>query len=216
MNEIQLLNQVAPLATVTATSLQMPAAATFEDYERVVNALHNGIRTFRMWLADALNQAGQRFGEDAIYQLVNTTGNEWRTVENWQYTYRNVPACARVLDVAHSKHTEVAPLQSPALQRAILLTAREHELRTEDVRKIVAAVKHCSTDVQEALSEDDEILLSYLKQSEEDVPFADEPDNPLYSDDRAPESWHAALDELWIARHENSNWNRLECLFREV
>lgn len=203
-NDLDLFRNVAPTAHVTPTSFRMPADATYEDFKLVVNRIHSGLKMFRMWLADVLNQAEARWSEDAKLQLVDCVGNEWRTIENWCYTYRNVPPAARVLDVAHSKHVEVAVLKSPDLQHRILELARDNELPTEDVRKLVSVFKREDTGMQaQYASATDATLLEYLE--DDDVPFSDWPDNPLYSnDDRmdrgvAPLAWHVALDEYFQA-----------------
>jgi hypothetical protein len=183
----------------------MPKDASFEQFQSVVNTLDSGIKVFRMWLADVLNQAEARFGDEWVQLVARAVGNEWRTIENWRYTYRNVGAAARMPEVAHSKHVEVAVLKSPDLQHRILELARDNELPTEDVRKLVSVFKGEDTGMQaQYASATDATLLEYLE-DDDDVPFSDWPDNPLYSnDDRmdrgvAPLSWHVALDEYFQA-----------------
>ena len=117
------------------TSLLVPDGTSFEDVERMLNAM-KGIRNCTLWwIGDALLYAERAFGEKYA-QLLDAADFEYSTLRNVCYVTTNVAPAVRRKELTFWHHQEVAPLPQDD-QKKFLKIAVDQRLTAAALRAMI-------------------------------------------------------------------------------
>jgi len=118
--------------------LRCEGLPTLEEFERVGEMLHRAHRMLAWWIGDWYN-AGEHYHGEAFAQLLDHTGMDPGTVQQYAWVARQVPHERRALTLSFSHHREVADL-SPDEQYVWLSRAEDAGYSSHRLRRELAKV----------------------------------------------------------------------------
>ena len=129
-----------PAEIFDETQLALPAGMEFEQWERLGENLQRLATSHQWWVGDWLNYGEEWFGEEHA-QAIGMAGVEHKTLRNWQWVARRVPAELRNPELSWSHHRIVADLDNPADIRDVLKRADHEGWTTRELAQAVGGMK---------------------------------------------------------------------------
>lgn len=156
------LTALGAVGLLSATSLDLPADLSYENYESFGTALGAFDRACRWWVGDWLLLGEERFS-DRYAQAAHLTGLSEQTLLNRVTVSRSIPPTRRNHLVSYTCHVAVAPLTARE-QKKWLTYAEKHGSTVAELRAAMKATRIDTppVDTHSESSGDDGVLAEVL------------------------------------------------------
>jgi hypothetical protein len=148
MNSV-VVAQIEVLPTANGTSLSLPEAMTFEQWQAVGEELAGRAQKLNWWIGDWWAAGNHRYGERARLAAKGLFGREFKTLANIASVCRAFEPSRRRERLSWSHHAEAAAL-SPRGADMLLELAERDKLSKAQIRATVAMIR--GTGAQRALT----------------------------------------------------------------
>ncbi len=123
-------------AKTTATSLELPAGLSFEEWQETGGVLNHIEGAIHWWIGDWCNYGERAYGE-TYAQAIEQTGYAYQTVAHDAWVAGKVEVCRRRQSLSFAHHQEVAKLE-PTEQAEWLDKAEENSWTRRELRRALA------------------------------------------------------------------------------
>lgn len=140
MNSVVVAHSEVLPAASSNTSLALPEAMTFEQWEAIGAELANRAKKLNWWIGDWWAAGHHRYGERARMAARGLFGREFKTLANIASVCRAFEPARRREQLSWSHHAEAAAL-SPNAADMLLDMAERDKLSKSQIRAAVATIR---------------------------------------------------------------------------